>query len=66
VVTSTVVNIGVRLKTVANQYYQIGDLNGYNVNGVEGATLSMTRGVTHTFVLNTPAHPFILVRTAMQ
>jgi hypothetical protein len=46
-------------KTSAHPWFGQGSGTGYVVNGVEGPTLSMTVGVTYTFTVNTPGHPFI-------
>ncbi len=33
---------------------------GYVIDGVQGAELTLTRGVTYTFRINAPLHPFYL------
>jgi hypothetical protein len=41
-------------------YTGLGFVDGYVVNGVQGMELSLMRGVTYTFAINTSGHPFYL------
>ena len=57
-------NVTVTTKTSAHPYFGVGSTLGYVVNGVEGAALSLTRGTTYTFGIDTPGHPFYLTTDA--
>jgi hypothetical protein len=61
---TTTFNVAVAAKTASHPWFNQGFSTGYVVNGVEGAALEMTVGVTYTFMLNTPGHPFILTDSA--
>ncbi len=53
-------NVTVAAKTMANPYFGMGVTICYVVNGVESATLTLTRGKTYTFSINAPGHPFYI------
>ena len=53
-------NITVMVKTPAHPLYNVGSSIGYVVNGVEGAPITLTRGQTYTFGVDSPGHPFYL------
>jgi len=37
--------------------------SSYNINGTEGATLTLQRGQTYTFAVNATGHPFYIMTT---
>ncbi len=41
-------------------YTGLGNPVGYTINGTQGLELTLTRGMTYTFSINTPGHPFYL------
>ena len=48
-------------KNPSHPYYGLGSANGFNIDGVQGRELTLVRGVTYTFNINTtPAHPFYI------
>ena len=47
-------------KTNAHPYFQQGHSEGYTIDGVQGKVLTLTRGTTYTFGVNTPGHPFYI------
>ncbi|MDX1438621.1 MAG: T9SS type A sorting domain-containing protein [Rubricoccaceae bacterium] len=58
----TTFNVTVATKTAAHPYFGQGWPEGYVINGVEGAELTLTRGETYTFqMVDVPAiHPFYI------
>lgn len=53
-------NIEVAPKTAAHPFFGQGSTNGYTVNGVEGRSLTLVRGVTYSFNINATGFPFII------
>ncbi len=53
-------NVTVAAKSPGEIYYNQGADICYVVNGVQGATLSLTQGHTYTFSINAPGHPFYI------
>tara|TARA_R110001583_G_scaffold25760_6_gene93111 strand:+ start:27156 stop:27617 length:462 start_codon:yes stop_codon:yes gene_type:complete len=52
--------VRVVVKTSAHPYFQVGQSEGYTIDGEEGKELTLTRGTTYTFGVNTPSHPFYI------
>ena len=52
-------NVTVETKTT-HPYTGSGVSIGYTINGVQGKELTLTRGHTYTFGIDTPGHPFYL------
>ena len=53
-------NVSVQTKTMAHPYFGIGDSLGYVVDGIQGEELTLTRGMTYTFAVTAPGHPFYI------
>ncbi len=47
-------------KTPAHPYFGVGSGSGWEIDGVEGKELTLVRGVTYTFAINAPGHPFYI------
>ena len=47
-------------KTSAHPYFQQGHSEGFTIDGEQGKELTLTRGTTYTFGVNTPGHPFYI------
>jgi hypothetical protein len=56
--------ISVVAKTGAHPYFGVGHAVGFAVNGVEGDELTLTRGMTYTFGINSPGHPLYITTDA--
>ncbi|MCX6292109.1 MAG: MopE-related protein [Bacteroidetes bacterium] len=56
--TGTMFGVTVGAKTSGDPYFGRGNLNTYFVNGTEAKELFLTRGISYTFNVLTPAHPF--------
>jgi hypothetical protein len=52
-------------KDATHPYFGLGSSMGYAVNGVQGKQLTLVRGVTYTFSVNTPGHPFVFTNSAV-
>lgn len=52
-------------KTAGDPYYGKGVDTTYVINGVQGETLTLTRGQTYTFGIDSPGHPFYLSQEPM-
>lgn len=57
-ITTTFFTVIVVPKDSTHPYFGIGNGNGFEVNGVQGKELTLIRGITYTFNVNTPGHPF--------
>ncbi len=53
-------NVTVATKSPGEIYYGQGVTICYVVNGVQGATLTLNKGQTYTFSINTAGHPFYI------
>lgn len=51
-------SVSVAPKTAAHPFDGLGSGHGYVIDGVEGKELTLMRGITYTFNVNTPGHPF--------
>jgi hypothetical protein len=58
--TTVTFQVTVKAKTSAHPYFNQGAPNGFVIDGVEGKELTLKRGTTYSFVINTPGHPFYL------
>lgn len=47
-------------KTNAHPLFNQGHPFGYRINNVEGREITLKRGTTYTFSVNTPGHPFYI------
>jgi len=58
----TTFTVDVALKTSAHPTFGMGHAEGYRIDGVEGATLQLERGVTYTFQMEgvSVVHPFYI------
>jgi len=57
--------VRVVVKTDAHPYFQQGHTVGFSINGVQGKELTLFRGTTYTFRVNTPGHPFYISTSAV-
>ncbi|REJ82829.1 MAG: hypothetical protein DWQ44_01560 [Bacteroidetes bacterium] len=55
---STTFNVIDVPKTAAHPFFGQGSSFGYEINGVEGRELTLVRGITYSFNISTPGHPF--------
>ncbi len=53
-------SVTVQSKTAAHPYFGQGSALGFVVNGTEGEELTLTRGTSYTFSIDTPGHPFYI------
>lgn len=58
IVNGPVFGVTVGLKTPANPLFGQGSLSAFIVDGVEDKELVLTRGITYSFNVLTPSHPF--------
>ncbi len=58
-------NVAVQTKTAAHPYFGQGSAFGYVVDGVQGRELTLTRGTTYTFAVDTAGHPFYITTSAV-
>ena len=56
----TVVN-----KDITNPNFGIGFTMGFAIDGVQGKELTLVRGVTYSFNVNTPGHPFVITTSSV-
>ncbi|MFA8433112.1 MAG: hypothetical protein ACEPOZ_01225 [Marinifilaceae bacterium] len=47
-------------KTSAHPQFGAGSNHGYTIDGIEGKELTLARGTTYIFDVNTPGHPFYI------
>jgi len=57
-------NIAVTTKTSADPLFGKGVDVTYTVNGAQGAPITLKRGTTYTFGVNSPGHPFYISTNA--
>ncbi len=48
------------MKDPSHPYYGVGSAMGYEIDGVQGKELTLVRGITYTFNINAPGHPFYI------
>jgi hypothetical protein len=54
-------NITVKTMSPSNPLYSLSTSHiAYVVNGIEGDTITLTHGMTYTFGINAPGHPFYI------
>jgi hypothetical protein len=54
-------NITVKTMSPSNPLYSLSTSRiAYVVNGIEGDTITLTHGMTYTFGINAPGHPFYI------
>jgi trimeric autotransporter adhesin len=53
------------VKDASHPYFGVGSTDGFALNGVQGAELTLIRGVTYSFVANNSGHPFHITTSAV-
>ncbi len=53
-------NVTAVAKTAGDPYFGVGNAFCFAINGVHEQEITLTRGVTYTFGIDTPGHPFYL------
>ncbi|WP_165358907.1 SdrD B-like domain-containing protein [Spirosoma sordidisoli] len=51
--------VAVVTKDATHPYFGVGSTMGLAIDGIQGKELTLVRGVTYTFTVNTPGHPFV-------
>jgi len=58
--TGPVFSVISQLKNHSHPYFGTGSGNGYTIDGVQGKELTLIRGITYSFSVLAPGHPFFI------